>query len=95
MIDWNKTTHEEVLLINRIAKQAVSLDPTLDLLQVQMDLEACHTCGCPLGLKRMMQADQANLMHDIGGISRHLNHDTGELGDCFWPRFAKRETSTC
>lgn len=91
MIDWNKTTREDVLLINRIAKRVVCIVPTLDLIQVQMDLEACHTCGCPLDLERMMQADQTNLVHDVGGINRHLNQETGELGDGFVPRFAKQD----
>jgi hypothetical protein len=88
MINWNKTTFEEMLLISRITKQACTLDPTLNALSVQMDLEACHTCGCPLDLQRPLAADQANLMHDIGGIRRHINRDTGMLQDCFVPRFA-------
>jgi len=91
MIDWNKTTRDEILRINSIAKMACYLDPLLDLLSVQMDLEACHTHGCPLDLERLHNADQVNLMHDIAGISRHLDRDTGQLGGNFLPRFARQE----
>lgn len=88
MIDWDKATRDEVVAINKIAKMAVYLDPTLDLLSVQMDLEACHTHGCPLDLERLGNADQTNLMHDVAGIRRHLNRETGQLENCFLPRYA-------
>jgi hypothetical protein len=68
---------------------AKTLDPSLDLLSIQMDLEACHTHGCPLDLERMREAKKSDLMHDVAGIRRHLDRDTGELRDCFLPRFAK------
>jgi hypothetical protein len=90
MIDWNKATIEDVLKISKIVKLARSLDPTLDTLRTQMDLEACHST-CPLDLDRMLTAKQSDLMHDIGGIRRHLDRDTGELRDCFVPRFAAAE----
>ena len=94
MIDWNKTTREEVLLINQIAKRAIHLTQPLSLLQVQMDLEACHTHGCPLDLQRLLTSEPGDFVHDICGIARHLNRETGELSDGFVPRYAKRETAT-
>jgi hypothetical protein len=89
MIDWSRATRDDVLAINSIAKLACTLDPTLDVLAVQMDLEACHTHGCPLDLDRMAEARQGDVLHDIAGIRRHLDRETGELTDCFVPRFAR------
>lgn len=89
MIDWNRSSTEEVLAINRIAKMAKTLDGSLDLLRVQMDLEACHTHGCPLDLERMANGQKGDLMHDVSGIAAHLDRETGELLDCFVPRFAR------
>lgn len=94
MIDWSKTSRDDSLAINKIAKMACSLDPALDVLSVQMDLEACHSNGCPLDLERMQEAKQSDLMHDVGGIRRHLDRDTGALRDFFVPRFAKAERRT-
>lgn len=54
-----------------------------------MDIAATHRNGMPLRLKELAEADDFNFMHDVCGIRRHLNRDTGELGGCFVPRFAE------
>lgn len=88
MIDWSKASRDDVLTINRIAKRALAIDHRLDLLQLQMDLEGCHVSGCQLDLTRMESGANADLMHDVYGIRRHIDRDTGELCDNFLPRFA-------
>lgn len=57
-----------------------------------MDLTAADGVNgnAPLDWARLIKADDFNFMHDLGGISRHLDRDTGRLGDCFVPRFTKR-----
>ena len=35
----------------------------------------------------------ASWAHDMGGIHAHLNHATGELENCFMPRFALEVTA--
>lgn len=56
---------------------------------LMMSLEACHTNGCPLDLVRMVQQGKtSDVVHDVYGIDAHLNRETGQLEDCFWPRFA-------
>lgn len=44
--------------------------------------------GCPLKLEALAKADEANFAHDVFGIRRHIDRETGKLGDCFLPRFA-------
>ena len=66
------------------------------LLDIEMDLTACHANGCPLNLDRMIDATREDagsplhfsLWHDVTGIHRHLNRETGKLEDCFMPRLA-------
>lgn len=53
-----------------------------------MDISLCDK-ACPLDGNKLLEFDDANFAHDIGGIARHLNHDTGELEDCFLPRCAR------
>jgi uncharacterized protein DUF6874 len=82
-------------LILAIAERAVALDlQGRDLdgvprtkIAVVMDLAVAHN-ACPLKLAELLAADDANLAHDIGGIGRHLNRKTGELGGLFQPRYA-------
>lgn len=58
-------------------------------LHIRMDVSACHASGCPLRLDDLLAADDFNFMHDIAGIDRHLNRETGELEGFFRPRFAR------
>lgn len=54
-----------------------------------MDLEVVHD-SIGLKLDELLESDDFNLMHDISGIARHLNRDTGKLEHCFSPRFSRR-----
>lgn len=59
---------------------------------LMMDLTACHANGNPLNLAKLAGADDFNLMHDVGGISRHIDRDTGKLTNCFRPRCSAPES---
>lgn len=59
-----------------------------DRKSVVMDLIACHNGGCPLDFAAMAACeDFSQVAHDIAGIGRFLNRETGELVDFFAPRF--------
>lgn len=83
-------------LIERIAWRAAGLAANRPAvfarssLDYQMDITATHVNGCPLDLQRMLDADDFNFAHDVFGIERHLDRSTGQLLDCFLPRFARR-----
>jgi hypothetical protein len=86
-------TDDDEDLIHQIVRRA--MDPTghdyssmIDPLTLEMDLTACHANGCPLRLQELLDADNFNFAHDVLGINRHMNRDTGQLEDCFLPRFA-------
>lgn len=57
-------------------------------INLEMDLIACHLNGNPLKLKELLAADDFNFVHDLAGISRHINRETGALEDCFSPRYS-------
>lgn len=46
-----------------------------------------HQHVCRLRLEDLAAADDANLMHDVAGIHRHLNVERECFNDCFSPRF--------
>lgn len=77
--------------INRIvsrAKQLSLINRNYSGMTCTMDLTAVHCNGNPLRLRDLLNADDFNFMHDVCGIARHLNRDTGELMDFFSPRFS-------
>lgn len=94
-MDTVKFTYDatERRLIRKIAARAWALDGRLKRLSTEMDLAATHANGCPLRLADLLEADDFNLMHDVYGIARHLDRETGRLTDHFWPRFAAKETA--
>lgn len=55
-----------------------------------MDLTATHMNGCPLDLGGLLAASDGDFVHDVWGIRIHLDRETGELKDCFIPRYARK-----
>ena len=84
---------EDLLLIYKIQKRALTMikeaGGKYDAIDCNMDLVACHANGNPLRLQALLDADDFNFAHDIFGIRRHLNRQTGELMNCFSPRFSE------
>jgi hypothetical protein len=56
-------------------------------LTCMMDLTAAHESH-PLRLADLLAADQFNFVHDVAGIARHMNRETGQLENHFLPRFS-------
>ena len=61
-----------------------------DIQDAEMDLTACHANGCPLRLNDLLTADDFNFVHDVFGIRRNLDRETGKLDKFFSPRFHQR-----
>lgn len=94
-LDWSSTSDEDFALCLRIAGRA---EPGLEEMQtdkqsIMMDIQAAHMT-CPLRLHSLLEADEFNFWHDVAGIHRHLNRKTGELEDCFLPRFTQPVSAT-
>ena len=88
MLNWNYTK-AEARIIARIAKRAAaSLE--VEYQDTEMDVAAVHCNGCPLDLPKLLEFDDFNFAHDIIGIRRHLDRETGELKNHFLPRCAGR-----
>jgi len=89
-MNWNSNEKDSVL-IKKTAARAAEMFEGYEVFDSIMDVTACHMNGCPLDLEKLLNADDFNFIHDITGINRYLDHVTGELGNCFVPRFAKKE----
>ena len=88
------TTKEEFKTIQAIADRASAMAlqykrfeyPRMD---AEMDITATHANGCKLRLNELLAADPFDFAHDVFGIRRHLNRETGKLDNCFVPRYSR------
>jgi hypothetical protein len=82
----------DIDLIYRIVDRALELMPDArrQKLQLVLSVTACHLNGCPLELEDLAKAPAGDLAHDVFGIHRHVDRASGELLDCFLPRYARR-----
>lgn len=56
--------------------------------EIEMDITAAHCNGCRLDLTKFLNFPASDFGHDLFGIGRYLDRDTGELLECFVPRCA-------
>lgn len=87
-----KATKGEFQLMSKIAGRASSMarshGGSYDFMTANMDINACHSNGCPLKLKELLEADDFTFAHDVFGIREHINRETGQLEHCFVPRLS-------
>ena len=93
MIKWENITSDERAVVVKIVDRAINdiYEPCgvkVDRLTLNMDITAAHISN-PLKLEELLNADYNNFGHDVTGIVRHIDRNTGELTDGFYPRYSK------
>lgn len=92
-----KATKAEYLAIGRVVTRAALLasktGKRVDALSMTMDLSACHANGTPLDFDALLSFGDADFAHDVFGITRYIDRETGILGSCFLPRCARKSAS--
>ena len=94
MTDWGLATKEDVEKIMRIVRRLDDLgcvEEESNPMSVHMDIQACHTHGCPLDLDGLLDANPSDFGHDVWGIHQNIDRKTGKLLNCFVPRCATKE----
>jgi hypothetical protein len=91
-INW-KTNKEERKLLRKTVDRIIRLHKPKpltedDRINITMTLTACHLNGTPLDFEKMLVCDEFTLFHDLVGIEKHMNIDTGKIERCFLPRCA-------
>ena len=89
MVDFT-ATKKELRHISRIVARVKIIAPDIDVMSLRMDIEACHSNGNNLRLELLADAETHDFMHDVWGIMRNINRQTGELENCFLPRYSQR-----
>lgn len=92
MINWEVSPQDKALITqiaNRACRILAANGEEADQTHEEMNITACHNNGMPLNLQKMLDADEFDFMHDVCGIDRHIDRNTGQLKNCFLPRFAQ------
>lgn len=89
-INW-AITREDMGLLVQVAERVerdLNLYPD-DRRTLVMDLNACHSNGCPLDFAGLLAARLTEFSYDIYGIRKAIDRTTGMLTeDVFMPRYA-------
>ena len=86
MMNFNATL-QEINLIAKVCERARFSGMQRDTLA--MDLEACHSNGCPLDFEVLLNFNAFDFWHDLHGIWGAIDRTTGKLGNQFIPRSAQ------
>ena len=79
-------TREDLDNIRLIADRVQAMGLGCNRVTLIMDLEAVHCNGCPLDFVKLLGFPELDFVHDIAGITSHIDRNTGKLQDCFVPR---------
>ena len=86
MKHWSKEDEPDVAyVVERSREMFAKFGHRIDVLSLRMDLAAVNAV-IPLDFAKLANFDNPNLLHDVGGIIKHMNRETGDLEDCFIPR---------
>ena len=78
---------EDASLIDKIVDRVAEVSKCgISASDTTMDLLCVHN-SYPLDLKGLLESRDFDLLHDVFGIAKHLNRETGELMNCFLPRY--------
>lgn len=79
----------DLMIIDKVVTRARQKSPSLERLELEMDITATHLNGCELDLEKLLNFDDFNFWHDISGIRHNIDRNTGTLSNCFLPRCAR------
>jgi hypothetical protein len=90
-IKLSKINTADLVLIGKAVDRAVEIGKqnnfAVERISMHMDLCTAHIEG-PLNLDKLVQAPDGDFGHDVFGINRYLDRNTGQLTECFVPRCA-------
>ncbi len=91
MITDFKLPAVERALLDKIVERASTCFAVDDSQSLDMDLTACHKYDIALDLEGLLSAPDSDFAHDVFGISRHIDRNSGRLEGFFVPRYSKPE----
>lgn len=86
---FDKVSKKDERNISKLVWRAWRMNKELfgDRITTKLDLTVAHA-STPLKLVELYACSDSDFLHDIVGINRHLDHETGEFKNFFVPRLA-------
>lgn len=85
MIPYDSLTNTNMDLIDKCVDRAAPLLPSLLRYDIELSLTKAHNYN-PLDLESLLGSRNNDFAHDVAGIVRHVDHETGKLMNIFCPR---------
>lgn len=87
MIKFNQIPMGDLRKIHQRAAKLAGFD--IDWMSFCMDMGAANGVNgnLPIDVAGLLAADDFNFAHDVFGIMRHINRETGAIDGFFVPRF--------
>lgn len=88
-----EATDQELASLNACIQRGVDLKLVKrgQRLHHAMNLLATHANGNPIDFDRLLSADDFTFTHDLLGIDRHIDRETGHLANMFRPRSSRHD----
>jgi hypothetical protein len=91
MIKWSKLTKTDIKNIKKVITRVRALEYGQDNIKnIDMDISACHISENPLDFDKLLSFDDFSFVHDVYGIQKNIDRETGKLMNCFCPRCSKQ-----
>lgn len=97
--DFFEISDREYKIVEEIAMRCLKEFEALDenapdservKINIEMSVIAAYNHNEPkMNLVKLLESEEFDFMHDIAGISKHIDTKTGILGGCFIPRCAR------
>ena len=84
MLDWMSITDQDINKLQLIMKRCIGKFQG-SWIDLEMDITAAHLAG-EISLQKLLEFEEADFMHDVHGIRRHIDRSSGKMRDCFLPR---------
>lgn len=91
-ISWRSTKSEAKLIgitVDRAERIAAKLGVKFSACEMIMDLTACNANGCRLDFAKLLAFPDADFAHDVFGVRRYIDRETGRITGHFLPRCHK------
>ncbi len=83
-------------IADRVERKRNQDDHEFDRMRLMIDIISAVEADPKINLKTLLSFPDGSFFHDVAGIQKHIDRETGKMTDCFVPRCTREvEMTTC